>query len=316
MAEHNTLVLSSVTPTGPQYKNITVETVTIDGECTCPAGTCKMDENGKCCCKTLNQKTELKYTVDEKDSYLSPLFDYPTYPERNDYLTDDLYNAALEKYETDDKYYRITSNLKSIDLAEEKQPSSDNSIQEVEFNVIIPLYDVISMNSLTNSYIIDETDTIELQNASADPSQYIKNIPMGLWFSGKDPIVLKRDYNSKYCPTWSLVIGSQFKPFPNSSEMPDEITSSAKADAYMTFAQILTKQNALIDKMDNLFKMVNDLNSRITDVESNLASSGTSNNLDSLKQDMVDLEVSVNSQITELKNTLADMDLVWTNREG
>ena len=98
--------------------------------------------------------------------------------------------------------------------------------------------------------------------------------------------------------------------------MPDEITSSAKADAFMTFAQILTRQNEMIDKMSALFNSVNDLNSRLSSIESNLASKGTSYNIDNLHKDMIDYQQYINNQLTEIKNTLAERELVWVNREG
>ena len=250
----------------------------------------------------MNETTERAYEVSEESGALAPIFDYP---------------LDEEDYANNDCYYKITSNLSKIVLTEEDIPSdANNNIKTVEFNVIIPLYDVIDMNSTTNSYLINETNEIELQNDVADPCLYIKNVPMGMWFSGQDPVILKRDFNSKYCPSWSLVIGSQFKPFPYSKEMPDEITTSAKADAFMTFAQILTRQNEMIDKMSKLFDMMNAMNSRMNDIESNLASVPTGDNLDSIRQDIINLEQYLNNQLTYIRNTLSEYNLVWVNREG
>lgn len=322
MTKHNAGVRLNAEAVGPKFKKIETTTTVTDGTCECDDHTkCLVDENGKCCCETLTSKTIINYPTYEElekspDVYLSPLFDYPKYPVREDYLTDELYQEGVAKYNKADKYYRINSSLESIVCEEENEIIYTNSIQNVEFNVIIPLYDIIDMNSVTNSFIIDEVDEISLQNDSANPCLYIKNVPMGIWFSGPEPIVLKRDMNSKYCPSWSLVIGSQFKPFPYSKEIPDEITSSAKADAFMTFAQILTKQNEMIDKMSALFNSIADLNSRISDIESNLASKGTSYNIDNLHQDMINYQQYINNQLLEIRNTLAERELVWVNREG
>ena len=322
MVNHNANARINAEAVGPKFKKIETTTTIVNGDCNCENhDNCKVDENGKCCCENLTTTTVINYPTYEElekspDVYLSPLFDYPKYPVREDYLTDELYNEAILKYDSLDKYYKITSNLESITCEEEQEIVDSNSIQSIDFNVIIPLYDVIDMNSVTNSFIIDEVDEIPLQNDSANPCLYIKDVPMGIWFSGPEPIILKRDMNSKYCPSWSLVIGSQFKPFPYSKEMPDEITSSAKADAFMTFAQILTRQNEMIDKMSALFNSVNDLNSRLSSIESNLASKGTSYNIDNLHKDMIDYQQYINNQLTEIKNTLAERELVWVNREG
>lgn len=299
MVEHNEALPE--TWVGPNYYDIKEVVRTIDGECNCPPGTCLIDENDKCCCQIINSTTERVYEVSEESGALAPIFDYPT---------------DIEDYESSDCYYKITSNLSKIILTTEDAPSNTNNIKTIEFNVIIPLYDVIDMNSTTNSYIINEVDEISLQNNVADPCLYIKNVPMGMWFSGQEPVILKRDLKSKYCPSWSLVIGSQFKPFPYSKEMPDEITSSAKADAFMTFAEILTRQNEMIDKMGKLFDMMNSMNSRLNDIESNIMTVPTGNNLDSLRHDMINLEQYINGQLSDIRNTLNEYNLVWVNREG
>ena len=81
--------------------------------------------------------------------------------------------------------------------------------------------------------------------------------------------------------------------------MPDEITASAKAEAFMTFAQILTRQNEMIDKMSALFNSVNDLNDRLSSIESNLASKGTSYNIDNLHKDMINYQQYINNQLPD-----------------
>ncbi|MBO5003839.1 MAG: hypothetical protein J6D03_00930 [Clostridia bacterium] len=321
MVNHNAGARINAEAVGPKFKKIDTVTSIIDGECNCKdTDKCIKDENGKCCCQTTGNIIISYPTYEEiensEDIYLSPLFDYPKYPIREDYLTDDLYDEAIKKYESADKYYRITSNLSKIEFIEEPDIVDNNSIQKIEFNVIIPLYDVIDMNTDTNSFIIDEVDEIDLQNDLSNPTLYIKNVPLGMWFSGSEPIVLKRDAKSKYCPSWSLVIGSQFKPFPYSKEIPDEITDSAKADAFMTFSQILTKQNEMIDKMSSLFDRINDLNSRISAIESNISSIGTAYNIDGINQNMINFQQYINNQLIEIKNTIAERDLVWINREG
>lgn len=298
---------------------------------------CTMGETGECNCNVsyenstssyYNESTQTSYTTTIENNtytftyniantYLSPIFDVPQLPQRENYLTDQQFDNAVEFYENADKYYKVTSQLSYIGMIEESEVcDTESSVKEVKFNIIIPMYDVIDRNYQTNSFKIEETNQINLQNDKAEPCMYIKNVPMGIWFSGYEPVVLKRDRLSKYSPSWSLVIASQFKPFPYSKEMPDELESSAKAEAFNTFAQILTRQNEMMDKMNEMFKMMANLNSRISDVESNLASTGTSYNLDGLHQDIINLEVYMNNQLTDIRNTIAERDLIWVNREG
>lgn len=139
---------------------------------------------------------------------------------------------------------------------------------------------------------------------------------MGVWFSGMKPVVLNRDCNTGYCQTWSLALSSQFKPFPYSHYMPDEITETSKLDAFMTFAQILTRQNEMMDSLTLMMGQIADISNRLNIVESNLGSSGTSNNLDGMKQEIVNMNNYLNNQLTEIRNEIAERELKWINREG
>ena len=65
----------------------------------------------------------------------------------------------------------------------------------------------------------------------------------------------------------------------------------------MTFSQILTRQNKIIDKFNDLSKQVLELNNKLNDVIGNLKSLGTTSNIDGLHLEIVELQ----KQINELK---------------
>ena len=159
---------------------------------------------------------------------------------------------------------------------------------DIKFNIIIPLYNLVNTDYKSNSSIIDESNILT--------ATYTKNVPLGIWFSGKEPITLSRQ-DTEYDPSWSLLLSSQFKPFPYSDKSPNEIDDSSKADAFMTFYQILARQNKIIDKFNDLSKQVLELNNKLNDVIGNLKSLGTTSNIDGLHLEIVELQ----KQINELK---------------
>jgi predicted nucleic acid-binding Zn-ribbon protein len=65
-----------------------------------------------------------------------------------------------------------------------------------------------------------------------------------MWFAN-DYVELVSD--NLYGQSWSLAIGSQFKPLPTEQQLQSDITKTSNAEAFQTFAQILTRQNQLID---------------------------------------------------------------------
>ena len=185
------------------------------------------------------------------------------------------------------KFYDYNTSIESL--------TKTTSEEDIKFNIIIPLYNLVNTDYKSNSSITNESDTII--------ATYTENVPLGIWFSGKEHITLSRQ-DTEYDPSWSLLLSSQFKPFPYSDKSPNEIDDSSTADAFMTFSQILTRQNKLIDKFNNLSKQVLDLNNKLNDVIGDLKSLGTVNNVDGLHLEIVELQKQINEQqkqINELK---------------
>ena len=113
---------------------------------------------------------------------------------------------------------------------------------------------------------------------------------MGIWFSD-EVIELKRDKESKYAPSWSITISSQFKPFPYSGQyLNNDITSTDNQQAFQTYAQILARQSTLNYELSNI-------SSRLTKLEQTVS---RLNNLST--QSINEKLLEYDTVIKELKN--------------
>lgn len=183
-----------------------------------------------------------------------------------------------------DPYYNYDSTIKEISL---EQTSENDGI---EFNIVIPLFDVININDNTNTTnVVSELSSISLYKSTDKLNT--RFVPYGIWFSGDSPVILPRH---EYSPSWSLVLSSQFKPFPYSKSNPNEIDDAAKADAYQTFSQILVRQNEILDKINVLSNTILSLNNRISDIEGNIKSIGTSYNIDGIHLTLLQMQNDIN----------------------
>lgn len=206
------------------------------------------------------------------------------------------FDITLDTSNTTKKcYYKYNTNI--IGLS--KQPKSENNLK---FNIIIPLYNVTNIDSTSNTSILAESDSLI--------GTYTQNVPLGIWFSGKEPIVLSRQ-DTEYDPSWSLLLSSQFKPFPYSKKSPTEIDSSDKTLAFNTFAEVATRQNKIIDKFNVLSEENTKLKQEHQDILSRLKSIGTIDNIDDLCKQITDLKTdlytkinSLGTQINGLKNQI------------
>ena len=173
--------------------------------------------------------------------------------------------------------------------------------KDITFNCIIPLFDIINTNSNENVDIIQTLDVID---CLADSAAVI-NVPYGMWFAD-NTVTLKRD-NTDFAPTWSLAIGSQFKPFPYSSYSVNNIDKTERAAAFATFSQTLIRQNTLLEKMMKMTDEMTKLNQRIGDVEANIKSIGTLYNIDGLHKEMVDMKQNCSYMINTLQKEIDEL---------
>lgn len=212
------------------------------------------------------------------------------------------------------QYYNTSS-----DLVEIKYKEHDNVLEwkNVEFNLLIPLFDLVDMNYNTNSTSIENSSYMALQNENQEePIMMLKNVPLGIWFSGPQNVILKGDLSTGFSPTWSLSLSSQFKPFPNSTYMPDEISQDAKKEAYLTFAQILSRQNEILDKFSDMTKIIDSLSKRMSSIESSIGGVLTSYNIDNFRTDIADFKNQMTYQVSYLGSTIENIELKWVDRQA
>ena len=241
---------------------------------------CTIDASAKLNGKVVRQEISTEH-VENYDETLSYLYGWSVKKDDNNYqyIGPEEYSNAKPILDGT-TYYNYESSIKTINL-------SDTIDGDIEFNIIIPLYDVVNINSSTNTTSVSELSNIDLD----DNNLYTRYVPYGIWFSGDESVILPRH---DYSPSWSLVLSSQFKPFPYSRTSVDDISDTAKLNAYQTFSQILVKQNQIIDRLTDVATQMISLNNRVSDLEGNIKSFGTSYNIDGLHIEMVELQKEIN----------------------
>ena len=193
-----------------------------------------------------------------------------------------------------DNYYMVSSKIKGITTDKESRETED-----IKFNIVIPLYDLVNINSNTNTTKIVDDEKILINEKTEEEilgfetnntsTAYIKDVPMGIWFS-EIPIELKRNKTTGYAPSWSLLLSSQFKPFPYSHKIPVEITQNSTKEAFATYSQVLIRQNKLLDNLEKLTEQINQLNKRVDVFESKLNNIGTSYTIDKVHTELMKYE--------------------------
>ena len=203
----------------------------------------------------------------------------------------------------------------------------DTKAKSIEFNCIIPLFDIVNVDPNSNESNITEssnTEPSDTESADAEqskPSNILEvdltsstcNVPMGIWFSqGFNKITLQRDETSGFWPSWSLVLSSQFKPFPKSPHLQSDTQNVSSTDAFGTFAQILVEQARLTDEHTDIAVNVQALSNRISDVESKINNISTNMSLDALqnKIDQIDTKLASLTESLEKVNSLIS-SITW-----
>lgn len=151
-----------------------------------------------------------------------------------EYTGPSVYNNLQPVFDTEDTKY-IVDNIYTIEYDRELEsiPTS------IKFNVLIPLFTFVNINPSTSEVVLN-TET-ELN------SNFNTNVPLGIWFADK---TIELDTDNTYGQSWSLAIGSQFKPLPTSSKVRSDVYKDPNTDAFKTFAQVLVRQNELLDMIE------------------------------------------------------------------
>ena len=203
----------------------------------------------------------------------------------------------------------------------------DTKAKSIEFNCVIPLFDIVNVDPKSNESNITESSNTEPSDTESSNAEQSKqsnilevdltsstcNVPMGIWFSQKfKKITLQRDETSGFWPSWSLVLSSQFKPFPKSPHLQSDTQNVSSTDAFGTFAQILVEQARLTDEHTDIAVNVQALSNRISDVESKINNISTNMSLDALqnKIDQIDTKLASLTESLEKVNSLIS-SITW-----
>ena len=247
--------------------------------------------------------------------------------ELNDLLSNEAYDIIIfYDSETPDILYEYNgADVVTLDMSKNNEYNIDPEViklnistsngEEMEFNCIIPLYDIVDINYKSNFNTIERIISVNGEGEidltpSVTNKMYCTNVPLGMWFytdgdengDGTTSMKLYLDTESGFSQSWSLTIASQFKPFPYSSKMPSELTTNSNTNAYATFAQVLASQSAMIDNFNKLTRTIAYMNDHIRNMESQLANLGTSYNIDNIHREFNNFEINMNNKFNVLKD--------------
>ena len=275
---------------------------------------------------TLSNATVAKKTVDynNNSTYLYGWSSYDATSSSYIYNGPSIYKDVKPLFDNDkNNSYMYVSSYEHDKLIF----TPDTKAKSIEFNCIIPLFDIVNVDPKSNESNITESSDTELPDTESPdveqskPSNTLEvdltsstyNVPMGIWFSQKfKKITLQRDETSGFWPSWSLVLSSQFKPFPKSPHLQSDTQNISSTDAFGTFAQILVEQARLTDEHTDIAVNVQALSNRISNVESKINNISTNMSLDALqnKIDQIDTKLASLTESLEKVNSLIS-SITW-----
>lgn len=245
----------------------------------------------------------------------------------NDLLSNEAYDIIIfyDSTEPDFLYAYNGADVITLDMSKNNEYNinpevvklniSTSNDDKMEFNCIIPLYDIVDINYKSNFNTIERIISINGEGEidltpSVTNKMYCANVPLGMWLytdgdvneDNTTSMKLYLDTESGFSQSWSLTIASQFKPFPYSSKMPSELTTNSNTNAYATFAQVLASQSAMIDNFNKLTRTIANMNDHIRNMESQLANLGTSYNIDNIHREFNNFEINMNNKFNVLKD--------------
>lgn len=278
---------------------------------------------------TLSDATGAKKTVDYNNSY-DYLYGWSSYDATNSsyiYNGPSIYSDVTPLFDDKDNHENNSYIYVSSYEHDKLIFTPADKAKSIEFNCIIPLFDIVNVDPKSNESNITESSSTEPSDTESPdveqskPSNILEvdltsstcNVPMGIWFSqGFNKITLQRDETSGFWPSWSLVLSSQFKPFPKSPHLQSDTQNISSTDAFGTFAQILVEQARLTDEHTDIAVNVQALSNRISNVESKINNISTNMSLDALqnKIDQIDTKLASLTESLEKVNSLIS-SITW-----
>ena len=276
-----------------------------------------------------NPVNGVKKTVDYNNSY-DYLYGWSSYDATNNsyiYNGPSIYKDVKPLFDNNDNNENNSYMYVSSYEHDKLIFTPDTKAKSIEFNCIIPLFDIVNVDPKSNESNITESSDTELPDTESPdveqskPSNTLEvdltsstyNVPMGIWFSqGFNKITLQRDETSGFWPSWSLVLSSQFKPFPKSPHLQSDTQNISSTDAFGTFAQILVEQARLADEHTDIAVNAQALSNRISNVESKINNISTNMSLDALqnKIDQIDTKLASLTESLEKVNSLIS-SITW-----
>ena len=227
----------------------------------------------------------------------------------------DTYIEEAPIYDVNNNTYKYDTKISSLEYNHIDSNSTDYD-KTLSFNVIIPLFSMVNINKELEVYSKEhniDSDTNVQSIILNDGNKHCFDVPLGMWlYADKEEdtfIELIKDTNLNLYPNWSLLISSQFKPFPYSSIKKENATSNNSEsgsimNSFSTFSEVLSKMNDVLDNFNKLNNNLTSLNNRIALVEKQLKNIGTVENIQKIDEKVVQLESSVNTQLDEFKKQM------------
>lgn len=235
----------------------------------------------------------------------------------NGYDTEDpIYDNEIISYALNkrtDGIYSFNTKLSRL-IYDKIDTNSSNYDKTLKFNVIIPLFSLVNINSDYELY--SERNRIEGDSETrryiilGDRNKHCFDSPLGIWiYADKEYdtfIQLIKDTDTNLYPNWSLMIASQFKPFPYSTYKKENATannpeSESITNAFSTFAEVISKMNDVLDAFNKMNLNLANMTSRISKVEKEIKEIGTVKNIQKIDEKVVQLESSINTKMEEFK---------------
>ena len=265
-------------------------------------------------CENLINKSIIKFSenseefVEENTVTINDDEKNSLYGWKNDPIVEE-YTNETPVYDIYGNTYNCDTKLSSIEYT---TIDANNSYygQTLSFNVIIPLFSMVNINT---EIVKDKSDTnneiINLNNGN----KHAHDVPLGIWlYADKEYdtfIELIHDENLNLYPNWSLLISSQFKPFPYSTIKKENATSNnpesgSIMNSFSTFSEVLSKMNEVLDNFNKINNNLVSLNNRIMSVETQLKNIETTENIQKMHERITQIDSSVNSQIDKLRQQI------------
>lgn len=234
----------------------------------------------------------------------------------------DTYKQVHPIYDINNTYIK---NSKLSQLVLHKIDNNSTNNKTLKFNVIIPLFSYVNIDvnysNYKNNIKLDE-DTQNHYILLNSENKHCVDVPLGMWINADNEndtfIELIKDQNMNLYPNWSLLISTQFKPFPYSTKLTkDNEVQNSIGNSYATFAEVLSKMNLILDKFNYYNDQIVKLNNAVDDINTQLKNIGTTANIQKINEAVLGIESSVNNQINGFKQQLYGylQNLKWTQGE-